>query len=160
MIPEAARTTPCTVNGTSYARASSAHVLADFSATTWPDRHPLGCEHGVCGACTLLVDGEPCGRAWSSRFRPPGPSSPPSRASRATDGPSPDAGGFWERHALQCGFCTPGILMALSAFLRHARPAGAESARRCRATSAAARATRPSCARRSTGRMGREADAA
>lgn len=72
----------------------------------------LGCEHGVCGACTILVDGQPMRGCLMFAVQAEGSSI------RTVEGLAPDEENlhpvqkaFWENHGLQCGFCTPGFLM-------------------------------------------------
>src|SRR5688572_31481465 len=79
----------------------------------------VGCEHGVCGACTILFDGEPARACIMLAVQADG------HAIDTVEGLSPDGveliphqAAFRDAHALQCGFCTPGILMTFSAFLR------------------------------------------
>jgi aerobic-type carbon monoxide dehydrogenase small subunit (CoxS/CutS family) len=76
----------------------------------------VGCEHGVCGACTVQLDGEPVRSCLLLAVQANG------RAVRTVEGlewgPLQEA--FNEKHALQCGFCTPGFLMTLEPFLRDA----------------------------------------
>ena len=78
----------------------------------------VGCEHGVCGACTVQLDGEPVRSCLMLTIQADG------RALRTVEGLAGDGElhplqrAFNETHALQCGFCTSGFLMALEAFLR------------------------------------------
>jgi carbon-monoxide dehydrogenase small subunit len=79
----------------------------------------VGCEHGVCGACTVLVDGEPVRSCLMFAVQADG------HAIETVEGLAADGvtlnplqSAFRDAHALQCGFCTPGILMGVSAFLR------------------------------------------
>jgi carbon-monoxide dehydrogenase small subunit len=79
----------------------------------------VGCEHGVCGACTILFDGEPARSCIMLAVQADG------HAIQTVEGLAPDGihlnplqEAFRDAHGLQCGFCTPGILMTLSAFLR------------------------------------------
>jgi aerobic-type carbon monoxide dehydrogenase small subunit (CoxS/CutS family) len=79
----------------------------------------VGCEHGVCGACTVLLDGDPVRSCLMFAIQAEGHSI--ATVEGLGDGParlSPLQDAFWEAHGLQCGFCTPGILMTMSAFLK------------------------------------------
>ena len=108
------------VNGRPYeARVPSRLLLSDFL------RHELrlygahvGCEHGVCGACTVLLDGacvrscimlaaqaDGCEILTIEGLAEPSELHPIQRA-------------FWEEHALQCGFCTPGFVLSIYEYLR------------------------------------------
>jgi aerobic-type carbon monoxide dehydrogenase small subunit (CoxS/CutS family) len=114
------------INGTAYrADVEPRTLLSDFI------RHEagltgtkVGCEHGVCGACTVQLDGEPVRSCLMLAVQADG------RALRTIEdleGPDrelhPLQRAFQEEHALQCGFCTAGILMTLDAFLReHPQP--------------------------------------
>jgi carbon-monoxide dehydrogenase small subunit len=86
----------------------------------------LGCEHGACGACTVLVDGEPTRSCLVFAVQVDGARVDTVESLAGEDGrlhPLQEA--FRARHALQCGFCTPGILMTLASYLAH-RPAPSE----------------------------------
>jgi aerobic carbon-monoxide dehydrogenase small subunit len=115
-----------TVNEKIYTREVEPRLLlSDFL------RHELGltgthvgCEHGVCGACTILFDGGSARSCLMFAVQADG------HQITTVEGlaSSPMAGGegglhpiqhaFWEAHGLQCGFCTPGILMTLVPFLQ------------------------------------------
>ena len=78
----------------------------------------LGCEHGVCGTCTVQLDGRPVRSCLMFAVQAGG------RRIATVEGMAPSATelhplqqAFHEAHALQCGFCTPGILMTMEAFL-------------------------------------------
>ena len=109
-----------TVNGRAYQREVEPRLLlSDFL------RHDLaltgthvGCEHGVCGACTILFDGEPVRSCILLAVQADG------HALTTVEALAPSANelhplqqAFWECHGLQCGFCTPGFLMTLVPFL-------------------------------------------
>jgi carbon-monoxide dehydrogenase small subunit len=108
------------VNGTSYsADVSSRTLLSDFI------RHDLalhgthvGCEHGVCGACTVLLDGRAVRSCLTFAVQVDGAEILTVEGLAGGDGLNPLQEAFWEEHALQCGFCTPGILMSLHEYLR------------------------------------------
>ena len=79
----------------------------------------VGCEHGVCGACTVQIDGETVRSCLMLAVQANG------RSVLTVEGLAPDDGelhplqrAFHEHHALQCGFCTPGFLLAAEALLR------------------------------------------
>ncbi len=109
-----------TVNGRNVeAYAEPRMLLSDFL------RHELaltgthvGCEHGVCGACTIQIDGVPARSCLTLAVQADGADI------RTVEGLAPEPGrlsvlqeAFRRHHALQCGFCTAGILMSLDAFL-------------------------------------------
>ncbi|MDH3499471.1 MAG: (2Fe-2S)-binding protein [Acidimicrobiia bacterium] len=81
----------------------------------------LGCEHGVCGACTVLIDGEPVRSCLIFAVQCEG--AEVRTVEGLADGETlhPIQEAFWEHHGLQCGFCTPGFLM-LSAGLLETEP--------------------------------------
>ena len=105
-----------TVNGgPARAAAEPRLLLSDYL------RHELGltgvhvgCEHGVCGACTVLVDGVPARSCLAFAAQCEGADIV--TVEGLDDGPLQAA--FRRHFAVQCGFCTPGILLSLTAFLR------------------------------------------
>ncbi len=83
----------------------------------------LGCEHGVCGACTILLDGEPVRSCLMLAVQAQGHSVRTVEGLAAGDGTlHPLQQAFWEHHGLQCGFCTSGFLMLAAALLESAEP--------------------------------------
>ena len=115
-----------TLNGRGVAgEAEPRLLLSDFL------RHVLGitgthvgCEHGVCGACTVHVDGSAMRACLMLAVQAEGRRIDTVEGLAGTDGTlAPLQRAFRRHHALQCGFCTPGILMSLAAFLvRHPDP--------------------------------------
>jgi carbon-monoxide dehydrogenase small subunit len=90
----------------------------------------LGCEHGVCGACTVLVDGEAVRSCLMLAVQCDG------RSVRTVEGLSPPGGephplqlAFSAEHALQCGFCTPGFLMIAAGALESDPAIGEDAVR-------------------------------
>ena len=108
-----------TVNGTRYEHTVEPRtLLSDFL------RHDLGlsgthvgCEHGVCGACTVLLDGEPVRSCLMFAVQAHGREVTTVEGLGSIDNLSPIQQSFQEAHGLQCGFCTPGILTTVKAFL-------------------------------------------
>ena len=73
----------------------------------------LGCEHGVCGACTVLVDGAPARSCVMLAVQADGAEIRTLEGVTGDDGEfHPIQQGLWEKHGMQCGFCTPGIVMS------------------------------------------------
>jgi carbon-monoxide dehydrogenase small subunit len=110
-----------TVNGAPRAATVEPRLLlSDFL------RHTLGltgthvgCEHGVCGACTVLLDGEPVRACLLFAVQADGAEVSTVEGLAAADGTlHPLQEAFRDAHGLQCGFCTPGILMSMVPFLR------------------------------------------
>ncbi len=78
----------------------------------------VGCEHGVCGACTVLFDGAPVRSCIMFAVQADGHEITTVEGLAQSDSElHPIQQGFWEAHGLQCGFCTPGFLMTLVPFL-------------------------------------------
>jgi len=71
----------------------------------------LGCEHGVCGACTVLVDGQPVRSCLMFAVQAEGAEIRTVEGLADGDRLHPLQEAFWRHHGLQCGFCTPGFLM-------------------------------------------------
>lgn len=101
------------VNGDAYPiqiepRRTLADALRDNCGLTGTH---LGCEHGVCGACTVLVDGDPVRSClgFAVQFEDSQIRTVEGLADGAELHPMQQA--FWDHHGLQCGFCTPGFLM-------------------------------------------------
>jgi aerobic carbon-monoxide dehydrogenase small subunit len=107
------------INGKTYTRdVESRMTLADFL------RHEigltgthLGCEHGVCGACTVLIDGRSARSCLTFAVQMNGRSLTTVEGLSVAGGLNPLQQAFQEHHGLQCGFCTSGILMSLTELL-------------------------------------------
>ena len=79
----------------------------------------LGCEHGVCGACTVLLDGDAVRACLVFAVQADGAEVTTIEAIGGPDGElSPVQAAFRDHHGLQCGFCTPGFVMSVTALLR------------------------------------------
>ncbi|HET9477644.1 MAG TPA: (2Fe-2S)-binding protein [Dehalococcoidia bacterium] len=72
----------------------------------------VGCEHGVCGACTVLIDGRAVRSCIMLAVQADGANLQTVEGLRGEDGLHPVQQAFMEAHGLQCGFCTPGFLMS------------------------------------------------
>jgi aerobic-type carbon monoxide dehydrogenase small subunit (CoxS/CutS family) len=110
-----------TVNEKEYKREVEPRMLlSDFL------RHELGltgthvgCEHGVCGACTILFDGESMRSCLIFAVQADGHAiTTVEGLAKDKDNLHPLQQSFWEAHGLQCGYCTPGILMTMIPFLK------------------------------------------
>lgn len=117
---EGMHTITVTVNGETYERTVEPRLLlSDFL------RHELGltgthvgCEHGVCGACTILLDGQAVRSCLMLAVQSNGRQIMTVEGLAASqDELHPLQDAFWQAHGLQCGFCTPGFLMTLLPFL-------------------------------------------
>lgn len=130
------------VNGTAVERSVEPRMLlSDFlrDALGLKGTH-VGCEHGVCGTCTVLIDGKSARACLSFAVQADG------SEVRTVDGLAQGGQlsllqqGFWEKHGLQCGFCTPGMLMVATELLeKKAAPTDGEireavSSNLCRCT--------------------------
>jgi aerobic carbon-monoxide dehydrogenase small subunit len=116
----AKQTIQLTVNGRAYERAVEVRMtLADFlrDELNLTGTH-LGCEHGICGACTILFDGEAVRSCLLLAVQADGANLNTVEGLAQGDELHPLQQAFHENHALQCGFCTPGFLMTAVAFLQ------------------------------------------
>jgi len=119
-VAEQRRKVATSVNGKDYEREVDVRLsLADFL------RHEIGltgthvgCEHGVCGACTILIDGQSVRSCLILAVQATNQTIVTVEGLATPQGMHPLQEAFWEHHALQCGFCTPGMLTTLVAFLR------------------------------------------
>ena len=103
------------INGTAYERdVEPRTLLSDFIRDLGLTGTKVGCEHGVCGACTVQLDGEPVRSCLMLALQAAG--CDVTTIEGLAHGRLQEA--FHEHHALQCGFCTAGILMTLDAYLR------------------------------------------
>ena len=86
----------------------------------------LGCEHGVCGACTVLADGQPVRSCLMFAVQCEGVELRTVEGLADGDRLHPLQQAFWENHGLQCGFCTPGFLMLAAGYLEQNPDPGEE----------------------------------
>ena len=123
------RTIRVTVNGTPFEReVEPRRLLADFLREDLglTGTH-VGCEHGVCGACTVLLDGDSARSCLTLAVQADGTEVETVEGLGTMDALHPLQRAFREHHALQCGFCTPGMLMtALDLLRKHPSPNEAE----------------------------------
>ncbi len=119
------------VNGvTRTAAVPARRLLSDFL------RHDLrltgthvGCEHGVCGACTVLLDGDPVRACLMFAVQAEGHAITTVEGCGTIEAMGPVQQAFAECHGLQCGFCTPGFITTITAYLRDHPDPDAEEAR-------------------------------
>ena len=123
------RTIAVTVNGHRYERTVEPRLtLADFlrESLGLTGTH-VGCEHGVCGACTVLHDGQPVRSCLLLAVQLDGASITTIEGVADGDTLHPVQQAFWDHHGLQCGFCTPGMVLVAKALLdENPRPTDAE----------------------------------
>ena len=165
------RTIRVTVNGTPFEReVEPRRLLADFlrEDLNLTGTH-VGCEHGVCGACTVLLDGDSARSCLTLAVQADGAEVETVEGLGTMDALHPLQRAFREHHALQCGFCTPGMLMtALDLLRKHPSPNEEEirdglSGNLCRCTGyehivrAVQAAATAAAANTATGTSGREA---
>lgn len=115
-------TVQITVNGVPYQREVEPRTtLVDFlrDQLSLTGTH-VGCEHGSCGACSVLLDGDPVRSCCMFAVQADGMNV------TTVEGLAPERGilskiqdAFCEKHALQCGYCTPGMLIASQALVQH-----------------------------------------
>ena len=107
-------------------RLSLADCLRDVLGLTGT---PLGCEHGVCGACTVIVDGEAVRSCLTLAVQAAGENIVTVEGLSRDNGLTPLQAAFRKHHALQCGFCTPGMVTTAHALLSEEPDADAERVR-------------------------------
>ena len=104
-----------TMTGRAEARTTLVDFLRDHLGLTGTH---VGCEHGVCGACSVILDGRPVRSCLTYAVMADGSDITTVEGLEGADGAlSPLQDAFWESHAMQCGYCTPGMLIAATALL-------------------------------------------
>ncbi|MEV0081782.1 (2Fe-2S)-binding protein [Saccharopolyspora sp. NPDC050642] len=116
-VPAANREIALTVNGREVRRLVPVRrLLVDFLRDDLGHTGThAGCEHGVCGACTVLIDGEPARSCITLTVQADGAEVTTVEGLTPDGGLSPMQQAFKDCHGLQCGFCTPGFITTLSA---------------------------------------------
>lgn len=109
-----------TVNGEPHtadvdSRLLLVHLIRDELGLTGTH---IGCDTTHCGACTVLLDGRPTKSCTVLAVQADGVQVSTVEGLAGADGMHPLQEGFWEKHGLQCGFCTPGMLMTGAALLK------------------------------------------
>ncbi|MYZ48585.1 (2Fe-2S)-binding protein [Propylenella binzhouense] len=113
------RSIAVTVNGRTYEKTvETRRTLVDFLRVDLglTGTH-IGCEHGACGACTVRVEGEAVRSCLMLAVQANGKSIVTVEGLAQGNALNPLQQAFWEKNGLQCGFCTPGMLMTISEFL-------------------------------------------
>lgn len=119
------------INGTRYAgRVESRTLLVDFirEEAGLTGTH-VGCAQGVCGACTVLIDGKAARSCLLLAVQCEGEEIETVEGLGTMEQLSIVQEAFWEKHGLQCGFCTPGMLMTIEELLRNNPSPGREEIR-------------------------------
>ena len=102
------------VNGTAHERSVEPRMLlSDFlrEELRLTGTH-VGCEHGVCGTCTVLIDGKTARSCLTLAVQADGAEIRTVESCGTAEALHPIQQAFWEKHGLQCGFCTPAMLMS------------------------------------------------
>jgi aerobic carbon-monoxide dehydrogenase small subunit len=102
------------VNGTAHERMVEPRMLlSDFlrDELRLTGTH-VGCEHGVCGTCTVLIDGKTARSCLTLALQADGADVRTIESLGTTEALHPIQQAFWEKHGLQCGFCTPAMLLS------------------------------------------------
>ena len=131
-----------TVNGERIERAvEPRRLLSDFlRQDIFQTGTHIGCEHGVCGSCTVLLNGKSARSCLTFAVMADGAEIETIEGLGDAQNMHPLQAAFWEKHGLQCGFCTPGVLMAALELLRenpaptHAEIRDALAGNLCRCT--------------------------
>ena len=114
-------TVTVTVNGRRFTRTvESRRLLADFlrEDVELTGTH-VGCEHGICGACTVMLNGETARSCLTFAVQADGADIVTIEGLADGGRPGVIQQAFWEHHGLQCGFCTPGMLLTATELLRN-----------------------------------------
>jgi carbon-monoxide dehydrogenase small subunit len=130
-MTEARHAITVTVNGIAHrASVEPRLLLSDFL------RHDLGltgthvgCEHGVCGACTILLNGRSARACLTFAVQVDGAEIETIEGQGTPEDLGPVQRAFRDHHGLQCGFCTPGFVMTITDILRHHTPSGDDEIR-------------------------------
>ena len=120
-----------TVNGRRHEReVEPRRLLSDFlrEDLRLTGTH-LACEHGVCGSCTILMNGQTARSCLTFAVMADGAEITTIEGLGSVENMHPLQAAFWEKHGLQCGFCTPGMLMSALELLRENPDASSEEIR-------------------------------
>ncbi len=109
------------INGTSYQadvepRLLLVHFIRDLAGLTGTH---VGCETSICGACTIMVNGQPIKSCTMLAVQADGANITTIEGLAQNGELHPVQEGFWEKHGLQCGYCTPGMIMSACGLLKN-----------------------------------------